>query len=91
MTDAQVRELGSSELATARATTKTGLAPTGDQYLWMCYPAAWGDGYFILGGYPVNPFTVSTNSFTNAYGYAASYILNRSPHLISSTTTLEVQ
>jgi hypothetical protein len=89
LTDAHVRAL-TSELATARTTSKTGLAPTGNQYLYMCYPASWGAGYFILGGYPT-VFVVSTNSFTNAYGYAESFLINRSPNLIGVTTTLEVQ
>lgn len=88
--DAEIQAL-SNELATSRATSKTGLTPTGSQYLWICYPAAWGAATAtLLGGWSTT-FVLETATFTNAYGYAASYYRYRSPYPVSYPTSLEVQ
>ena len=91
LSSAQIIALSDEFATTEVCSEKTGLTPTGNQYLWYCYPASWGAAaQIVLGGYPTT-FDRETASFTNAYGHAASFYRYRSPNLIGYTTSMEVQ
>lgn len=72
----------SGELSTSRLMTKTfdcsGNEPEGN-YIYICYPKAWGQGETWLNGFKTE-FQESEIEFTNAYGYIETYYIYRSPN-----------
>jgi hypothetical protein len=85
--DAGIQAL-SQEFASSRSMTKTITAA--GQYVYVCYPAAWGTASFTVNGLPNTAWTLSVQSFTNASGYASSYNVYRSDNLLTGTYTIGV-
>jgi len=57
----------------------------GGQYLYIAYPAGFGAATFTVGGLPNSAWTVSTNSYTNASGYATNYLIYRTDTIQNGT------
>jgi hypothetical protein len=76
----------------ASSSTKNYTSVGGGKYIWYCYPEAWGalPGELITLGPSQVPFNVTTNSFTNAYGHASSYLYYVSPYPYAGGFTVEV-
>ena len=74
MNSAQILALSNSELSTTRVQTRNGIDGGGD-YLVFAWPTSFGNPSFIANGLPVTAWTkVNSNfTFTNTYGYTASY------------------
>jgi hypothetical protein len=57
----------------------------GGQYLYIAYPAGFGAATFTVGGLPNSAWTVATNSYTNASGYATNYLIYRTDTIQNGT------
>jgi hypothetical protein len=71
ITDGQIIALSGSAYATARAMTQT--ITTASNYMFVCYPAAWGAATFKVGGFDDTGWNLTTRNFTNASGGVVSY------------------
>ena len=78
----------SSEFAASRAVSKT-IASAG-QYIYVCYPAAWGTASFTVNGLPNTAWTLAVQSFTNASGYISSYNVYKSDNVLTGTYIIAV-
>jgi hypothetical protein len=87
LNDAGIQAL-SQEFATSRSMTKSITAA--GQYIYVCYPAAWGTATFTVNGLPNTAWTLSVQSFTNASGHTSSYNVYRSNNLLTGTYTIGV-
>ena len=74
LSSAQILALSYSEFSTTRVQTRNGIDGGGD-YLVFAWPTSFGNPSFIANGLPVSAWTkVNSNfTFTNTYGYTASY------------------
>lgn len=63
-------------LSTTRAQTRVFNAS--NQFIYFAWPAAYGDGSFIVGNLPNSAWQKTTVQFTNSLGYTASYLVYRS-------------
>ena len=57
----------------------------GGQYLYIAYPQGFGAASFTVGGLPNSAWTVFTNSYTNASGYIANYLIYRTDTIQNGT------
>jgi hypothetical protein len=78
----------SKEFASSRLTTKT-IAGDGN-YLYICYPAVWGEATFKVNGLQNTAWVFSTQNFTNASGNTSLFNIYRSIYL-QYGTGIEVQ
>jgi hypothetical protein len=78
------------EFGTTRQTTKI-FDCSGGKYIWICYPASWGEGTFWVSGLEVS-FVNFTKDFINAHGYSTSYYCYRSLYIQNnSAISVEVK
>lgn len=81
ITESVIKGLASSELASSKSKTITGVTASGTQYYVIAYPTALGALSSIIqdGATPVlSAFTRTTVSVTNAAGYTQDYYVYRS-------------
>jgi hypothetical protein len=72
ITDGQIIALsGGSAYATTRTMTQT--ITSANNYMFVCYPAAWGAATFKVGGFDDTGWNLTTRNFTNASGGVVSY------------------
>jgi hypothetical protein len=74
LNSAQILALSNSELSTTRVQTRNGIDGGGD-YLVFAWPTSFGNPTFVVNGLPNTAWSKVNNSFTftNTYGYTASY------------------
>ena len=92
ITDAQIIALGGSAFATARQTTQTFNTTT--NYVYFCYPAAFGAvTSFVNNGFPesVAGWTLVTRNFVNASGGTVSYNIYQHTQSNIGSYTVQVQ
>ncbi len=88
LTDTAIKAL-SSELASSRSQTRTMTAS--GQYLYFCWPDAWGVPAWTVNGLPNTDFQlVRQDTFVNAAGYSYTIRLYRSGNLLTGTYTVVV-
>ena len=89
LNDAQIIALASTPFGTSRVMRDT-LDPSA-QYIYFCYPAAYGAATFTVGGLPNTAWTLVTRAFVNASGYSESYNIYRSNNLLTGEYTVQTQ
>lgn len=68
-------------LSTSLVYSETTLNPSGEKYIWYCFPASWsGEPKFYLGGFDTGGWVEETKSFVNASGGSTTYRMFRSPN-----------
>jgi hypothetical protein len=75
LTDQQIRDLASSELATSRL--KTWSQDGNGEYIYYCYPSAWGATSFKINGLDNTAFTLVTRNHVNSQGVTVSFNIYR--------------
>lgn len=88
ITDGQIIALGGA-YATARAMTQT--ITTANNYMFVCYPAAWGSATFTVNGFLETGWTLVTRNFQNASGGIVSYNIYQHPQPNVGNFAVQVQ
>lgn len=88
LNDAQIIAL-SSEFGSSRARTKT--VTCAAQYMYFCYPAAWGTATFTVNGLLNTAWQLTTRDFVNASGATVSMNIYRSDNLLTGTYIVAIQ
>lgn len=70
--------LKNSELATTYKKSEFSQVVSDGQYFYYCYPTAWGDAIFSIGGFEGGIDKVGTVNFTNSCNYVSQYNVYRS-------------
>ena len=87
LNDSQINAL-TPALATGRTNSFT-LSPSG-QYIYVCYPAAWGAASFTVNGLLNTDWTGVTQTHVNAAGGSTSYYVYRTNSLLTGTYIIGV-
>lgn len=77
------------ELSTGRGKTFTANASDGE-YIYYCYPMAWGVGTFSVGGFTGGFELVNNLIFTNEKGHSSTYYIYRSTNHSLGNTVVTV-
>jgi hypothetical protein len=83
LTDQQIRDLASSELASSR--TKTWSQNGNGEYIYYCFPSAWGAATFTINGLLNTSFTLVTRDHVNAQGATVSFNIYRTNTIQNGT------
>jgi hypothetical protein len=76
---------GGANRAFATSRSRSITLDGGGQYLYIAYPQGFGAASFTVGGLPNSAWTVFTNSYTNASGYATNYLIYRTDTIQNGT------
>ena len=76
---------GGSSRAFATSRSRSFTMDGGGQYIFIAYPAGFGAASFTVGGLPNTAFTLTTNNYTNASGYATNYLIYRTDTIQNGT------
>jgi hypothetical protein len=88
-TEAFIEALANNSLASSRARTFT-VTPGATEKIYYAYPASYGAGTFVIGGFEGGFLPSTTISVTNAFGVTQSYLLYESTLVGLGTTTVQV-
>jgi hypothetical protein len=76
---------GGASRAFATSRSRSFTMDGGANYIFIAYPAGFGAASFTVGGLPNTAFTLTTNSYTNASGYATNYLIYRTDTIQNGT------
>jgi hypothetical protein len=76
---------GGASRAFATSRSRSITMDGGAQYLFIAYPQGFGAASFTVGGLPNSAWTVATNGYTNASGYATNYLIYRTDTIQNGT------
>ena len=75
LNDSQILGLQNSELATSRS--KSFLINGGGEYIYYCYPSAWGAATFTINGLLNTDFSLDQRNHVNAHGVTVAFNIYR--------------